>query len=357
MCCLQAVEKAIGVEPSEQTMLLRNLAMHGAMIRDHAMHLYFFVLPDLFGKDSVLDFEGDEKELLHQALHVKEAGNKLSKAVAGRAVHPPFPTVGGFTQLPEAGAVKEVLKELKAVREPVLELVQLFQDCDWKHEHPNNFVALVNNDYSYLEGKEIASTNGTRIPEKEFFEHLHRVVLPYSQATGFEFQGSEYMVGAIARMNLNKKSLCRQTKRDVEGALAKFPSENVFHNNLAQAIETLQSVDEGIGLLESSEFKKEIPARIELREGIGLGVIEAPRGTLYYEIEIDGGGKVKKGNLVIPTAQNLVGMEQNIKRVVQENLHLEKEEIEREVEKLIRAYDPCMSCATHFLKVRWDVKR
>jgi coenzyme F420-reducing hydrogenase alpha subunit len=181
------------------------------------------------------------------------------------------------------------------------------------------------------------------------------VVIPYSQATGFKCGGKDYRVGALARINLNKSGLHKDTRKYAAKYLSTFPSHDIFDNELAQAIEMLHCVDRAIQILESTEFKPELPPRLTPTAGIGVGVIEAPRGTLYYEMQIGDQGLVKDGTLVIPTAQNQVTMECDIGKFVQEMLQkdLPKEEIEHSIEKLIRAYDPCMSCATHFLKVNW----
>jgi len=355
--CIEAVEKTLDVKPSAQTMILRKLTMYSLMIRDHALHLYFFVLPDLFGLDSILDIPEDKKELIHEALHIKEAGNNLSNLIAGRAVHAPFEQVGGFSNEVDKTKIPAMIEELKSIRQYALNLVEIFYVCDWEFKRRTNFVALATDDFSYLEGK-IKSSTGAVVEEKDYWDHLHSVVLPYSQASGFEFEGREFMVGALARLNLNKESLHADTKRDAARYLAVFPSDNIYHNNLAQAVEILHSIDHAIELLAKTEFKKEEPAKPAKLTGEGVGVIEAPRGTLYYWLGIDE-GKVRYANLVIPTAQNLVNMREDVKKIVGDicayNLPMAEFEarIKQEVEKIIRAYDPCMSCAAHFLKVNW----
>ncbi len=358
--CIEAVEKTLGVKPSEQTMKLRKLTMHSLMIRDHALHLYFFVLPDIFGIDSVLDIEESKKELIHQALHVKEAGNNLSKLVAGRAVHATFEQIGGFTNEIDKNKIPEVVKELKSVRQSIIDLAEIFYNCGWELIRKTNYVALVTDDFSYLEGR-IKSSSGANIEEKDYWDHLHKVVMPHSQANGFKFENHNYLVGSLARVNLNKEALHENTKRDMKKYIDLFPSDNVYHNNLAQAIEIMHSIDHSIELLETTEFKKEPLVQAEKQSGEGVGVIEAPRGTLYYWLAIDE-GKIRYANLVIPTAQNLVNMQDDVRQAVVEicKTDIDNKEVEttikKEVEKIIRAYDPCMSCASHFLRVNWDKK-
>lgn len=348
--CIEAVEKTLSIKPSKQTMILRKLTMHSLMIRDHALHLYYFVLPDIFGVDSVLDLVEKEKDLIHESLHVKEAGNNLSTLIAGRAVHATFEQVGGFSHLPDKAKFPAMIAELKSIRPYIVKLAEIFYNSTWNLTRDTDFVALKTDDFSYLEGQ-ICSTSGACIKEENFWDHLHSVVLPYSQAQGFKFEGHEYMVGSLARINLNSEALHPNTKKDMAKYLSVFPSKNIYHNNLAQAIEIMHSIDHSIELLENADFTEEKPVKPEVLSGEGVGVIEAPRGTLYYWLAIDD-GKIRYLNLVIPTAQNLVNMREDIRQMVNEKIDDGEEAIRKEAEKIIRAYDPCMSCASHFLKIK-----
>jgi coenzyme F420-reducing hydrogenase alpha subunit len=351
-CCSEAVEKALGYTPSDQTMVLRKLSLYGMMIRDHALHLYLFCLPDLFGKDSVLEFEGPQEEMIRKAFAIKSAGNNLSKVVAGRAVHATFAEVGKFSHIPNQEDVSRVISELKSVRDYVIEFIELFYNCEFKLEHDTDFVSLVTKDYSFFNGV-IQDSGGTSIQEDRYWDYLDRIVIPYSEATGYDFEGREFMVGALARINLNRNNLHSQTRNDVTKFLSAFPSKNVFHNNLAQSIEVLHCIDHSIELLESNQFKEEQHAPVTIKAGEGIGLLEAPRGTLYYMLSIDSAGKVKYGNIIVPTQQNQIGMEKSIVQLVEQNISSDKKSIEYEIEKLIRAYDPCMSCASHFLRINW----
>jgi coenzyme F420-reducing hydrogenase alpha subunit len=320
------------------------------------MHLYLFCLPDIFGKDSVLEFadEGYEHELVHKAFDIKSAGNDLCMLVGGRAVHAPFPQVGGFMKLPKKEEAKKILETLKRIRPAAMEFVDIFHKCTFKLDIETIYIALRNKRFSYLDGH-LMTSDGWCISKKNFREHLHKYVIPYSQAPGFEFEGRSYVVGALARLNINKETLHRTTRKDLTAVLRAFPSRNIFHNNLAQAIEIIHCIDSAIELLESMEFKEEPKLAIKPRESEGIGVLEAPRGTLYYNLGIDATGKIKAADLVIPTSQNQIKMDKSIGELVQNRLDngIARTEIPFEIEKLVRAYDPCMSCATHFLKVNW----
>ena len=356
MCSLEAIEKGFGVKVSEQTMRLRNLLINASHLRDHAMHLYFFVLPDVFGVDSVLDFGDDLHEWIHRGLDVKAAGNYLATIIGGRAVHPPFAVTGGFSKFPKGEEVAEAVEKLKGVREKIIALIDLLYSrrADWVFDRKTNYVGLVNDDYNFLEGR-IKTAMGSEIEERDFGEHLERVVLPYSHASAFEFESEEYLTGALARMNVNKDKLNSRTVKDVEKYLGVFPSVNVFDNNLAQAIEMLNILDNCVDAL-GTEIKVEDIVEVVPRKSTGVGVIEAPRGTLYYRFDFDEKGVVTFCDLCIPTQQNIFHIQNSIARYVESLLEkgVEKKDIGFEVEKMIRAYDPCMSCAAHFLVLDWD---
>lgn len=356
-CCIEAAENALGIQPTEQTLVMKKLATYGLMIRDHSLHLYFFSLPDLIGRDSILDFdEKNEREhkLLHDSFDMKRAGNTLSTLIAGKAVHAPYPTVGGFLHVPDQTGIDKTIAELKHARPLALDLIDTFYNWTERFERQTDFVALCTKDFSFLDG-EIRSSRGICLREKDYMDHLINVIIPYSHAPGFEFEGEEFMVGALPRLNLNQDVLHKDTRKDAAKYLKIFPSSNVFHNNLAQAIEVLHSIDHSIELLENVKFRKEEIQRPAIKEEkVGIGVIEAPRGTLYYKLTIGTEGKIKKANVVVPTAQNQINIEKDIAKLVQENIEkMTKEQIQYEIEKLVRAYDPCMSCASHFIKVKW----
>ena len=366
LCSVEAVEKAFGVKVSAQNIRLRNLLINANHLRDHAMHLWFFVLPDLYGVDSVLDFEKSQHGLLQDGLDVKAAGNFLSKIIGGRAVHPPAAVVGGFLSFAKEEDVKEAIGMLKESREKILGLIETL----WKHkgkfvfERKTNYAGLINKDYNFLEGK-IKTSDGSEIKEADFGRHLEKVILPYSNASGFLFDKEEFLTGALARMNVNKDYLNSKTKRDVKKYLKAFPSSNVFDNNLAQAIEMLNIVDNSIEILKVP-IKKEKLAEIVPRKSTGVGVMEAPRGTLYYRLDFNVDGVVVFADLCIPTQQNVISMEKTIGAYVESLLAKSdsggrksevggrEEQISFEIEKMIRAYDPCMSCAAHFLKIDWE---
>lgn len=355
LCCIEAIENAFDFKPSEQTKLLRKLTMYSLMIRDHALHLYFFSLPDVLGKDSVLEFDENdsfEHDLVHQAFELKAAGNNLSKIIAGRAVHAPYPMVTGFTHFPSKEEIKKSIEELKNVRKHVFNLMSVFENWNAKLERETTFIAQTNPDFSFIGGN-LKNSNNKIIEKKDYIDHLEKVIIPYSTATGYKFEKGNYFVGALARLNINKENLHPNTKKDAEKYLNLFPSKNIYHNNLAQAIEILHSIDHSIEILENNNFENEKLTILKPKKCSGIGVIEAPRGTLYYKVDISETGLIEHADVIVPTQQNQINIENDIKIFVENNLEMDKEKLSLEIEKIIRAYDPCMSCATHFLKIKW----
>ncbi len=372
LAAIEAVEDAFNITPSPQTMLLRKLLYYGLIIRDHALHLYVFSLPDLFGKDSILDFDENDPlqhELLDDTFSVKEIGNQLSIIVGGRSVHAPMPTVGGFLKLPELAKIKNLKIDLETIRPKILKLIQIYLKAKDNQvlKSPMRFAGLYSNDFSFLEGEIKSCTTSNLndtlttckiIPEKDLGKYLDGIIIPYSHARGFKFAGDLMMVGALARLNISKDTLNSKTKNSISDVLKIFPSANIFHNNLAQTVEILHAIDASIEIIDGlTEIKPETPLKIDLatKKNVGIGVIEAPRGTLYYELEINADSTVKKGEIIVPTGQNQILMERAIYELIEDQLikNVDKEQIIAQVENLIRAFDPCMSCAAHFLKVKW----
>ncbi|MBI5037967.1 MAG: nickel-dependent hydrogenase large subunit [Candidatus Kerfeldbacteria bacterium] len=358
LASIEACEKALGFQLSEQAIKLKHLTMYGLNIRDHALHLYLFAMPDMFGKDSFLEFDEnkpDEHQILHDAFEIKAAGNYLSIIIAGRSVHAIKPQIGGFAGIPKPEEIATAVQKLEAARPAVLRTIKIFAEAKDRFDRQTKFMAMVARPFSFLEGH-IVSDQGDYIEEKDYRNHLEHTIIPYSHASGYKFKGQSFMVGALARINLAKETLHPATKKDAADALASFPSTNIFHNNLAQAIEILHCLDHSIELLQSTQFKAEPLAQPTLEKGTGIGVVEAPRGTLYHRVTIGTDGKVIKGDIVVPTGQNQINIEQDLARRIEELLPSDPDAdtLQLEMEKLIRAYDPCMSCASHFLKVRID---
>src|SRR5215203_1589286 len=269
------------------------------MIRDHGLHLYFFVLPDVLGVDSILDVSDDPDNIGHTLLHdsfdIKRLGTDISNATVGAAIHAPLPTVGGFLRNPDSAKFPGLLARLEAIRPQVLRGIEMFLEWDATLIRNTDYLALRNEaQFDFLEG-DIVNSNGERVARSEFKNYLQYVQIPHSHAEGYRFSdtGEDYLVGALARINLNRELLHPRTKDDIVASLSAFPSNNIYHNNLAQAIEILQCVDDAIDILETIQLADEKRIRTPAGAGTGVGVIEAPRGLLYHMAEVNEEGVIQ----------------------------------------------------------------
>jgi len=219
LCSIEACENALGIKPSKQSMMLKKLVMYGLNIRDHALHLYLFVMPDLYGKDAFLELDENDPEQhqhLHDAFEIKAAGNYLSQIIGGRSVHAMHPTIGGFNHFPTKEEVAEAIKKLKAARPAVLRCIETFKNAPFHLDIETQYMALMPKDsFGFLEGRIIMS-DGTEVEEKDYRSHLEHVVIPYSQASGYHYKGKSFLVGSVARLNLAKESLHKNTKKEHE---------------------------------------------------------------------------------------------------------------------------------------------
>lgn len=356
---IKAIEKSQGIEETDQTKLLRRLAYDGLMIRDHALHLYFFVLPDVLGIDSILDIPDDHDNpghiLLHDSFDIKRLGTDITNVTIGAAIHAPLPTIGGFLRNPDPTKFPELIDRLEKIRPQVLRGIKTFFDWNATLIRNSNYLGLRSNErFDFLHG-DVVNSNGKLIPESEFKNYLKYVQIPYSHAEGYEFSDTQkdYLVGALARINLNRDLLLPRTQSDLTEYLKIFPSNNIFHNNLAQAIEILQCVDEAIDILKTIKIADEKPIRKAPVAGLGVGLVEAPRGLLYHMAKVNEKGLIEDYDVIVPTAQNQIQIENDLKDYFNKNLDKEESQLHNEAENIIRAYDPCMSCATNFLKIDW----
>jgi len=359
MASLKAIETALGIEITKQTQVRRELVNAGLYIRDHALHLIIFVLPDVYGVDSVLDFDErdpQQRAMLENLFKLKAAGNHLAILSGGRAVHAPDLVVGGFSKPLNSTQIPATIKELQAARPIALELVKLFAQVSFSFKRNSDFLALRGADhYDYLLSHTLKTDDGRLLPDRHYVSHLQHVSIPHSMASGYQFEGKDFMVGSLARVNLNADQLHPQTKASLANTLKLFPSVNVHHNNLAQAIEIVDAIDYALDLLQKFSFGPESPIPAARPTGDGIGLIEAPRGVLYHAAHIVN-NIIDRYEVIVPTGQNQINIENDLKTFIQANLDLDQPTLEYECEKLIRAYDPCMSCASHFLKFKLNYK-
>ncbi len=356
LACIKATENAFGIFPSAQTQQLRELLMNGELIKSHSLHLFFLALPDYLGKSSALEFDKKQLKFIETALALKKAGTELVEAIGGRAYHDLRLSIGGFALLPNQKQLEHIHRQLLDAKKLALETIELFARFKDKlvFERKTTYAALAGKNYSLISGM-LKSSTGASFKEEEFLRYFSEQAVPYSTSNQLSFEGKEYLVGALARININQCELCGDAKEKMKSLGLNFPSDSRYYNNLAQAIEILQCIESSIQIINSLKIVKETPAGIEPRNALGIGIVEAPRGTLYHEYEFDEKGFVTGASIIVPTSQNTRNIEKDIEAFLPGIIGKKSEhDIEHELEKLIRAYDPCISCATHFLKVKWN---
>jgi len=351
---MESVEKAFKAEVSEQTKLLRELATNGEFMKSHALHLFFLALPDYIGRESVLDFNEREHKYVHWGLDLKKCGTEIVKLLGGRAYQTVAIRPGGFSIVPKKEQLSKVLELLEKHRQIAIDSVKLFASFaeQLPFERKTDYLALVDKNYSLTRGK-LHSSSGLSVEEEEMLSFVHEVIKPYSSAKQVTLKGKDFRVGALSRINLNQDSLEPAARALIKDLKLKFPSDSIYCNNIAQAIELVHLIDSSIRIMQGIEPRHEIIKQPRPREAEAVGVTEAPRGTLYHHYAFDPNGFVKRANIIVPTNQNNRTIENDLKEFIPSLLELPQEKADLEIEKLIRAYDPCISCATHFLKVKW----
>lgn len=351
---IQAVEKALGVKPSEQTKQLRNLQNSGERIRSHATHLYFLALPDYLGYESALQMTKKYKKELELALRMVKVGNDIVRIIGGRDMHTICAQAGGYTKLPTQEQLDDLGKQLRSIKEDAVKTAKLIASLKIPNFARNTeYFSLTHpKDYAMLAGDVKSQTRTFK--KKEYHHYIKEYHGEYSTANFVVKEGKSYMVGALSRINNNRKQLSVDAKKAINESGIEFPNSNPFVNNFAQAVELIQAIDRAIKTCKELKIKPEKRIIPKMKAGHGYAAGEAPRGVLWHEYRCDEKGNIEYANIVTPTCQNLRNMQEDIQAFVQTIVNKPKKVIVGEVEKLIRSYDPCFSCSTHFLKVKWE---
>ena len=350
---ISAIENALGCKPSKQTKTLRELLTLAERIRSHATHPHFLALPDYLGYESALAMASKYKPELERALHIMKVGNEMIKLLGSRDLHPVSATIGGWLKLPSQETINYIKENLIKLKEPAINTADLFFSLNYpSFASEGHFCSLKDRDkYAILDGTFFAA--GIERAKEDYRSFIEEYSVPHSTANFVRIAGKRYTVGALSRINNNHKKLSINAKKMLEKSGIKFPSLNPFHNNIAQAIELVHCIDEAIKICEEIEIKPEPLINVKVAAGRGVGAIEVPRGTLWHEYTLDNKGIIRQANIITPTAQNLLNIQEDIKNYLPFILEKKKEDIIMDIEKLIRSYDPCFSCSSHFLEVNW----
>ncbi len=354
---LKATETALGVEVSEQTILLRRLAFHGEVMSSHILHIYFLAGPDFFGVSSVLPLIDRSPEVVRRAMRMKKLSYMLCDTVLGRHTHPVAMTVGGFSFVHSEEALAAMRVRLREGLDDVKATVQLFSTIHFpQFERETEYVSLRHPDHYALYDGDLFSSDGESAEPARYREYVVEYVVPYSTAKHARRHRPHYMVGALARVNNNRDQLSPLALEAASDLGISRPCFNPFANTLAQVVEYAHCIEDSIRiidtLLERGIKADEEQATVAPREGRGVGAVEAPRGTLIHEYEYGANGTCLSANLVIPTAQNLANLEADMRAYVPMIVDQSKESITHKLEMLTRAYDPCISCSTHVIVTR-----
>jgi len=358
MSSAYALENALGIKVSPQVRALRRLMYCGEYIESHALHIYLLQAPDMLGKQSALELAAEAPEVVRNALRLKKIGNDLLKAIGGRSVHPVNVCVGGFYSWPDEKAIKALLPDLEWGLNAALDTVKFALTLPYPYlEIDYEFVALHHPDeYGVIEG-DVLSSNGRKLSIAEYEngyieEHVRHSNALHSRTV----DNNTYLVGPLARLNLNHEQLLPNAKQALKESGIQLPLRNPYKSLIARAIELVHFYEEAIQLVK--EYKPSGPAHVELklREGEGAGATEAPRGLLYHRYKIDGNGMIQFAKITPPTAQNLPRIEADLFALTPRIVKMPEAEAVLTAEHLVRSYDPCISCATHFLKLKIEEK-
>ena len=356
MSSCHALGQAHGVTVGEPLRTLRRLLYCGEWIESHVLHMFMLHLPDFLGYESVVTMAADHKDVVAKALALKKAGNDIVNFIGGREVHPINVRVGGFYRLPSQAKAKALRETLLKNREFAVETIRFMAGLDFPDFEQNyEFVAMKHpNEYPYCEGR-IVSSSGINIPVEAFLNEFEEIHVKHSTALhGRLKDGRTYLVGPLARVNLNFDQLPDSVKEIAKEIGFEVPCRNNFKSIIARALETLFAVDHAIEILEKYDDTPAPYIQIADKAGIGHGCSEAPRGILYHRYEVDAAGLIKNAVITPPTAQNQPQIEDDLRHFFPSVMEKPEEEATLRCEQLIRNYDPCISCSTHFLKLKVD---
>ncbi|HUK84442.1 MAG TPA: Ni/Fe hydrogenase subunit alpha [Candidatus Acidoferrum sp.] len=362
LASLKATEAAMGIKISDQDLKLRKLALHGENLQSHILHLGFLVLPDLLGVGSVIPLASSNPKEVKTVLRLHRLANEMSDLLCGRTTHPQRLIPGGFSKIPsikELTAVREKLKgsipDVQAVAGLIKSLAPKLPDFVRETE----FIGLTSPDeYALYDGK-IGSTDTSGAPVNEYLAFTNEYIVPISTAKRAKHARESYMVGALARFNLNYDKLSPMAKETAELFDFKPVCHNPFMNNIAQLVEVVNSLEDSIRLINEIEAAglKSQPEynnpEIKVKAGRGVGAVEVPRGILFHDYTYNDKGYCTKANCIIPTNQNHGNIELDMQSLLPKILDKSDKEIELTLEMLVRAYDPCISCSTHAIKVHF----
>jgi sulfhydrogenase subunit alpha len=358
MGAIQAMEAAFGVVVPKPIRDLRRLIYCGEWIESHALHVYMLHAPDFLGLPDAIQLAKVNKGLVENALRLKKIGNDILEVIGGgRAIHPVNMRVGGFYRTPKKKEVATLIPEFEWAIQASLDTIKLVGGFQFPAlEQDYTFVALRREDeYAVHEGQ-IVSNRGLSIPAAEFLQHFDEEHVKHSNALHGVMKNGKgpYKVGPLARYNINYDKLAPEAQRAAKEAGLGPRVVNPFQSIVVRAVELLQVCIDGLALAKAYVEPERPFVEYEVKAGTGAGITEAPRGICFHQYQVAADGTVEHARIMPPTAQNQKIIESDLWKVVETNLNLPDEDLKWRCEQAIRNYDPCISCATHFLKLTID---
>jgi len=357
MSAIHAIENAFHAEIDPQIRALRRLLYCGEWIESHVLHVYMLHAPDFLGYEDAIQLAKDAPEAVERGLKLKKYGNDIVNLLGGREIHPVNVRIGGFYKIPKKREFEELKEKLKWARDAAIETTKWvstfsFPDFDQDYE----FVALRHpQEYPFNEGR-LVSNKGLDIEIKDYDKYFIEEHVEHSNALhSRKVDSGPYFVGPLARFNLNFDKLSPLTQKVAYDLNFVPQCRNPFKSIIARSLEVVYACDEAIRIIDEFEMPDSPYSAFKPGAGTGFACTEAPRGILYHRYRLDGKGTVLDAKIVPPTSQNQKIIERDLTNFVPPRLHLSDKQLTWECEQAIRNYDPCISCATHFLKL--EIKR
>jgi sulfhydrogenase subunit alpha len=353
MSAVHAIERALGVRISPATRMLRRLFYCGEWIESHALHVYMLHAPDFLGYEDAIAMAKDHREVAERALRLKKIGNHIVTFLGGREIHPISAAVGGFYKVPDKNRLRDMEDDLQWALDASVETVRFTAGLEFPDfEQDYEFVALRHPDeYPFSEGR-LVSNHGLDIDAAEYEDHFIEQHVQHSNALHSVIRGrGSYLVGPMARYNLNFDKLPKIARQVALDVGLKPPVKNPFRSIIVRAVELVFAFEEALRILQEYEPPSEARVETPNRAGIGQAITEAPRGILFHRYAIDDQGLILTAKIVPPTSQNQKRIEEDLRAFAPRVARSTLKDATWKCEQAIRNYDPCISCATHFLKL------
>lgn len=354
MSAVHALESLFGTKTTPWIHALRRLMYCGEWIESHALHIHLLAAPDYFGFDNVVAMAEKFPDEVRRGLKLQHLGNRIIELIGGRSVHPVSVCAGGFSTAPDLQQAKSLLHDLKTAVADAHALLEWTLGFDLANNHQAfTCVALHHPDEYPMNTGRILSSDGLDINIHDYQQHFTETQLPHSTALYSHLHGKPYLVGPLARVNLNYAQLPDEVRSLLDNSTIHFPSQNMFHSMVARAAEIYFAVLEAIKLLEQYQLPAQPQVPTIPKSGIAIGCTEAPRGILWHRYELDDKGDVLQATIIPPTSQNQARIEEDLYNSLQQfGLSHSDDALRQHGEMVIRNYDPCISCATHFLQLK-----